>query len=133
MCTCVFELVLGPIPAKVHPLPEGYLFVCPAKDLQIGPASFRWPTIPAYWSSDPSGVNLLSAEAASDRGFPAIELRTAVYGRSWDASVYAGLQQFHAAKGFDPLGQDVARYLCRPLYQPFGLLDNHGEKYCLVY
>ncbi|KAJ7111773.1 hypothetical protein C8R44DRAFT_882828 [Mycena epipterygia] len=35
----------------------------------------------------------------------------------WDASVYAGLRQFHRAKGFDPESQDVARLLGHPLFQ----------------
>jgi hypothetical protein len=40
-----------------------------------------------------------------------------VWGKSWDASVYTGLRQFHQAKGFDPDSQDVARHLGQPLYQ----------------
>ncbi|KAJ7927948.1 hypothetical protein B0H13DRAFT_2312126 [Mycena leptocephala] len=40
-----------------------------------------------------------------------------IYGFSWDASIYAGLRQFHLGKGFDPESQDVARHLRLPLYQ----------------
>ncbi|KAJ7906389.1 hypothetical protein B0H13DRAFT_2506321 [Mycena leptocephala] len=56
-------------------------------------------------------------EDAASLGFPSISLYTEIHGRSWDAGVYAGLQQFHQAKGFDPDSQDVARHLEEPLYQ----------------
>jgi hypothetical protein len=56
-------------------------------------------------------------EDAADLGFPAIRLSTETWGRSWDDSVYAGLRQFHEAKGFDPDSPDVARYLGRQLYK----------------
>jgi hypothetical protein len=36
---------------------------------------------------------------------------------SWPESVYEGLSRFHAAKGFDPNGQDLARHLGQPLYE----------------
>ncbi|KAF7368452.1 hypothetical protein MVEN_00168300 [Mycena venus] len=89
--------------------PTGYLFVCPAKDLQTGASSFTWPDCPAYWSLDPLGVEHLSTDEATRLGFPSIELKIGACRRSWDASVYAGLRQFHRAKGFDPDSQDVAR------------------------
>jgi hypothetical protein len=97
--------------------PFGYLFLCPAKDLQTGPSSFRWPDCAAYWSLDPAGVERLTTEEAISLGFPSIELKIIVWGRSWDASVYAGLRQFHQGKGFDPVSQDVARHLGDPLFQ----------------
>jgi hypothetical protein len=56
-------------------------------------------------------------EDATALGFPSISLSTSVHGDSWDASVYAGLRQFHQAKGFDPDSQDVAHHLGKPLYQ----------------
>ncbi|KAJ7775423.1 hypothetical protein B0H16DRAFT_44509 [Mycena metata] len=40
-----------------------------------------------------------------------------VAGRSWDASDYAGLRQFHRAKGFDPDSQEVALHLGHRLFQ----------------
>ncbi|KAJ6555539.1 hypothetical protein B0H10DRAFT_1209048 [Mycena sp. CBHHK59/15] len=101
---------------------EGYLFLCPEKDLQTG-SSFRWPDCPAYWSLDPSGAERLSTEDAKYLGFPTINLRTLVNGRSWDASVYAGLRRFDQAKGFDPDSQDLARHLGHPLYQLSSELD----------
>ncbi|KAJ7497829.1 hypothetical protein B0H11DRAFT_2384607, partial [Mycena galericulata] len=97
--------------------PNGYLYVCPFKDLQTGPMSFRWPKCPAYWSLDPSGAERLSRDEATYLGFPSIELETQVYPRFWDASVYAGLHKFHEGKGFDPDSQDVARHLGHPLFQ----------------
>ncbi|KAJ7893558.1 hypothetical protein B0H13DRAFT_2037448 [Mycena leptocephala] len=56
-------------------------------------------------------------EDAADLGFPAIRLSTEIWGRSWDDSVYAGLRQFHEAKGFDPDSPNVVRYLGCPLYR----------------
>ncbi|KAJ7340564.1 hypothetical protein DFH08DRAFT_811782 [Mycena albidolilacea] len=59
----------------------------------------------------------LSSEDAASLGFPTTQLSTLVVGCSWDASVYAGIRQFHQAKGFDPESQDVAQHLGRPLYE----------------
>lgn len=42
---------------------------------------------------------------------------TQVVGLSWNTSVYAGLRQFHQAKGFDPESQEVARHLGYSYYQ----------------
>ncbi|KAJ7227983.1 hypothetical protein B0H12DRAFT_1059810 [Mycena haematopus] len=62
-------------------------------------------------------MDCLSLENATCLGFPSFHLTTRVFGRSWDASVYDGLRQFHQAKGFDPESQDIARHLGLPLYQ----------------
>jgi hypothetical protein len=69
-------------------------------------------------------------EDATALGFPFISLSMKIWGSAWDASVYAGLRQFHQAKGFDPDSQDVGRHLGHALYQlsretdaPFA----HGE------
>ncbi|KAF7358083.1 hypothetical protein MVEN_00856100 [Mycena venus] len=97
--------------------PIGFLFVCPPKWFQTGPSSFRWPECPAYWSLDPSGAEPLAPYEAMRLGFPTVALHTRVRGDSWDASVYAGIRQFHKAKGFDPESQEVARYLGHPYYQ----------------
>jgi hypothetical protein len=97
--------------------PSGYLFLCPIKDLQTRPSSFRWPDCPAYWSLDPAGVEHLSTEEVRQLGLPSIEFKILSTGRTWDASVYAGLRQFHQAKGFDPDSQDIARRLGYPLFQ----------------
>ncbi|KAJ7845002.1 hypothetical protein B0H14DRAFT_2584898 [Mycena olivaceomarginata] len=51
------------------------------------------PECPAYWSLDPAGTPRLSPDEASRLGFPALK---------WRSRVYAGLRQFHAAKGFAP-------------------------------
>jgi hypothetical protein len=69
-------------------------------------------------------------EDAADLGFPAIRLSTVIWGRSWDDSVYAGLRQFHEAKGFDPDSPNVARYLGCSLYRLGDETDApsaHGE------
>ncbi|KAJ7024199.1 hypothetical protein C8F04DRAFT_922513, partial [Mycena alexandri] len=86
--------------------PPGYLFLCPTTDFQTGSSSFKWPDCPAYWSLDPSGLDHLSTEEAARLGFPSFQLTTEIEGASWDTSVYAGLRQFHQAKGFDPDSQD---------------------------
>ncbi|KAJ7033803.1 hypothetical protein C8F04DRAFT_609650 [Mycena alexandri] len=104
-------------------LPKGYLFLCPPSAFQTGSSSLSWPDSPAYWSLDPLGVERLTAEEATRLGFPSFSLRTSIFGHSWDASVYAGLRQFHAAKGFDPDSQDVARHLGYPLYELSGKID----------
>ncbi|KAF7326783.1 hypothetical protein MVEN_02597500 [Mycena venus] len=97
--------------------PSGYLFLCPGTDFQTGPLSFRWPECPAYWSLDPSGSERLTTEQAARLVFPSMEFTTNVWGLSWDADVYAGLRQFHQAKGFDPDSQDVARHFECPLFE----------------
>jgi hypothetical protein len=69
-------------------------------------------------------------EDATALGFPTISLSTKIWGKYWDAIVYAGLRQFHRAKGFDPDSQDVARDLGHGLYQLAGEIDPpfaHGE------
>ncbi|KAJ7168961.1 hypothetical protein C8R46DRAFT_1092936 [Mycena filopes] len=97
--------------------PPGYLFLCPAEDSEVSPTSFRWPDSPMYWSLDPSGVERLSVEEATQLGFPSFQLTMRLGCSTWDTTVYAGLRQFHAAKGFDPESQDVARHVGHPLYQ----------------
>jgi hypothetical protein len=96
--------------------PPGYLFLCPGLDFQPGPSSFCQPDCPAYWSLDPSGVERLTPEEAVDCGFPSLRFQTTVLGTFWAGSVYAGLRQFHRAKGFDPDSQDIALHLEEPLF-----------------
>jgi hypothetical protein len=81
------------------------------------PTCFRVPDRPAYWSLDPSGIDRLSVEAAENLGFPAIELQIKVSGKSWDASVYGGIRQFHQYKGFDTYSQQVALEMGYPPVQ----------------
>ncbi|KAJ7127747.1 hypothetical protein C8R44DRAFT_545225, partial [Mycena epipterygia] len=93
-------------------LPEGYLFLCPLEDLQDDTG--RWlrnPECPAYWSINPSGSQRLSPEEASRLGFPSLTLERVIWRRSWTENVYTALSHFHAAKGFDPNSQDLARNL----------------------
>ncbi|KAJ7724725.1 hypothetical protein DFH07DRAFT_1066983 [Mycena maculata] len=107
-----FELT---ILTPTHDPPEGYLFVCPGENFRTASSSFRWPNLSTYWSLDPGGAEQLSMEDATNLGFPAIELDTLVALSSWESSVYAGLRQFHQAKGFNPESQYGARHL--PLFQ----------------
>ncbi|KAJ7036904.1 hypothetical protein C8F04DRAFT_457005 [Mycena alexandri] len=97
--------------------PPGYLFLCPKEDFQASRSSFRWPNCPAYWSLDPEGIKALSTEEAARRGFPSFQLTTEIRGKSWDASVYAGLRKFHQAKGFNPDSQEVALHLGKRLFR----------------
>lgn len=110
--------------------PAGYLFLCPPEDFSTGQNSCRWPDCPAFWSLDPSGAERPSAEEAVRLGFPTIQLTKAIYGKSWDGTVYTGLRQFHKAKGFDPDSQEVARHLGHALFQISTDMDEtftHGE------
>ncbi|KAJ7835749.1 hypothetical protein B0H14DRAFT_2363225, partial [Mycena olivaceomarginata] len=110
--------------------PRGFLFLCPPEHFRTGQSSVRWPECPAYWSLDPSGVEPLGMENATELGFPSISLSMKIFGWSWDASVYAGLRQFHQAKGFDPDSLDVARHLGHPLCQLVAQMDPlfaHGQ------
>ncbi|KAJ7231547.1 hypothetical protein C8J57DRAFT_1533622 [Mycena rebaudengoi] len=59
----------------------------------------------------------LGSEEAEKPGFPSFTMRMCVSTRSWDDIVYAGIRDFHRAKGFDPYSQDVARELGYPLYE----------------
>ncbi|KAJ6577023.1 hypothetical protein DFH09DRAFT_1276386 [Mycena vulgaris] len=98
---------------------EGYLFLCPLQDLQIGTMPrFHNPERSAYWSLDPSGARPLSKDEAESLGFPALTMRMVVSAWSWDDNTYAALHKFHRGKGFDPNTQEVARHLGFPLYQP---------------
>ncbi|KAJ7806175.1 hypothetical protein B0H13DRAFT_1669943, partial [Mycena leptocephala] len=95
-----------------------YLFLCPSAELQAeDPTCFQIPAQPAYWSLDPSGVKRLSGKVAEDLGFPAIHVQMVAVARSWDASVYDGIRQFHESKGFDPYSQEVAIELGCPLLE----------------
>ncbi|KAJ7168845.1 hypothetical protein C8R46DRAFT_1350344 [Mycena filopes] len=122
------------VPNPTGACPDGYLFLCSKEHFRVG-ASFKWPDVPAYWSLDPSGVERLSMEEAARLGFPRLELITKIYGMSWDTSLYAGLRQFHQAKGFNPESQDVARHLGLPLFRlsteedpPFAHVGDYGEE-----
>ncbi|KAK6996498.1 hypothetical protein R3P38DRAFT_1963051 [Favolaschia claudopus] len=97
--------------------PTGYLFLCPAADLKIGPTSFTWPENPAYWSLDPTGAppHRLSTVDAEQLGFPSIRLTTEVSTNSWDDAVYAGVRKFHCGKGF--MGREVAEEMGYPIYE----------------
>ncbi|KAJ6528883.1 hypothetical protein B0H19DRAFT_533185 [Mycena capillaripes] len=112
--TIRFEIAIS---ASEEETPAGFLFLCPKEDFNVGPFSFKWPECPAYWSLDPTGAERLNAEEATELRFPSFQLSTEIRTVTWDASVYAGLRQFHTAKGFDPDSQDVARDLGLPLYQ----------------
>ncbi|KAJ7168863.1 hypothetical protein C8R46DRAFT_241131 [Mycena filopes] len=117
------------VPNPTVDCPHGCLFLCPQKHFRVGVSSFKWPDSPAYWSLDPAGVERLSMEEATQLGFPRFELATEIKGRSWDTSVYAGLRQFHRAKGFDPESQDVARHLGHPLFHLLTEVNPHVGKY----
>ncbi|KAJ7775453.1 hypothetical protein B0H16DRAFT_1879847 [Mycena metata] len=97
--------------------PVGFLFLCPPEDFRNKHTSLRWPNRPAYSSLDPEGLEALSTEEAERLGFPSFQPTTEVVEKSWDASVYSGLHEFHQAKGFDPDSQEVALHLGEPLFR----------------
>ncbi|KAJ7300384.1 hypothetical protein DFH08DRAFT_1000784 [Mycena albidolilacea] len=103
------------IPLTTADPPESFLFLCPPTDFQIGPSSCKWPECPAYWSFDPTGADPLSLEDAANLGFPSLKLFIGIEACSWDANVYAGIRDFHQAKGFDTDSQDVTQHLGHPL------------------
>ncbi|KAK7006250.1 hypothetical protein R3P38DRAFT_3037550 [Favolaschia claudopus] len=107
--------------------PIGYLFLCPASDLKIGPTSFTWPQNPAYWSLDPTGAahNRLSTVDAEQLGFPPIRLTTEVSTNSWDDAVYAGVRKFHYGKGF--VGREVAEEMGYPMYELISTVETSPE------
>ncbi|KAJ6512437.1 hypothetical protein C8R45DRAFT_960444 [Mycena sanguinolenta] len=78
-------------------------------------------------SLDPSGAGRVTPEDAAGLVFPSLDLSTEIRGWSWDATVYAGLRQFHQVKGFAPDSQDAAQHLGHQLYQvsgPFAHIDD---------
>lgn len=110
---CYLQL-LGPI----ENLPIGYLFLGPLTEFETDvPGCFNIPHCPAYWSQDPSGWERFTAEEGRNHGFPDIKVTVKVLGSCWSSSVYAGIHQFHKAKGFDPDGQDVAIEFGYPLFR----------------
>ncbi|KAJ6478907.1 hypothetical protein C8R45DRAFT_1006215 [Mycena sanguinolenta] len=119
-----FEMKISDTPQTP---PEGYLFLSPEKDVQIGLKSFCWPECPAHWSLDPSGDVQLTSEEADSLRFPSITLATTIPGYFYDASVYTGLRRFHEGKGFDPDSQDVARHLGLPLFE---LFEKSRDRFC---
>ncbi|KAJ7231481.1 hypothetical protein C8J57DRAFT_963190, partial [Mycena rebaudengoi] len=76
-----------------------------------------------YWSLDPSGAQHLGSEEAERPGFPSFTVHMAVGAQSWDDLVYAGIREFHQAKGFDPYSQDVVWELGYPLFEVCGKTD----------
>jgi hypothetical protein len=107
--------------------PTGYLFLCPPKDFESGPSSFRWPECPAYWSLDPSGSQRISKDDADKLGFPLLQVNTILWANFWPGSVYDGLRQFHNAKGFDSDSCDLARHLSHEFYQISSGINAQGE------
>ncbi|KAJ7627348.1 hypothetical protein FB45DRAFT_835558 [Roridomyces roridus] len=96
--------------------PDGYLFLCPASDFQVGPLELRWPQCPAYWSLQESGGERLNEEEARRLGFPVMSFTTELRGSSWPQNVYTAVAKLHQAKGFDPYTQDAARHFNDPLF-----------------
>ncbi|KAJ7625921.1 hypothetical protein FB45DRAFT_711945, partial [Roridomyces roridus] len=97
--------------AASRPPLAGYLFVCPPEHFKSGRGFFAWPECPWFWSLDPSGISPLTPQTAQRFGFPEVKQRREVWGRRWDTSVYEGLRRLHAANGFDPDSQDIAKHL----------------------
>jgi hypothetical protein len=93
-------------------------------DLQLEvPFALRIPECPAYWSLDPSGAECLNEEDARNHGFPDLDFKVRVGGRTWDDSVYDGIRQFQEARGLDPYSHEVPLQLGQSLYQVSGQED----------
>ncbi|KAK7046202.1 hypothetical protein R3P38DRAFT_67678 [Favolaschia claudopus] len=102
-----------------NPSPEGYLFMCPSQDFLTGPATFKCPKCPWYWSLDPSGAEKLDEKKATELGFPTIHSSIEIEVKSWDEFAYEGLCDFHERKGFNPYSRDMAVELNEPFYELF--------------
>ncbi|KAJ7829566.1 hypothetical protein B0H14DRAFT_3717298 [Mycena olivaceomarginata] len=114
VCDVYFAL---DVPGTTEEPPAGFLFLCPQKDFKTGPSSYCWPDSPVYWSLNPSGVDQLTLEEATQLRFPTFQCTANIVGCSWDDSVYEGLRKFHRAKGFDSDTQDLARHLGHLLFE----------------
>ncbi|KAJ7603845.1 hypothetical protein FB45DRAFT_958761 [Roridomyces roridus] len=112
-----FELDIS---APSRPYPGGYFFVCPQEHFNTGRASVAWPKRAWFWSLHPSGIPPLTPEAAQRFGFPEVHQEQQLWGLVWDTNIYEGLRKFHAAKGFDPYSQDLAKHLGLPLMEVAG-------------
>ncbi|KAK7006309.1 hypothetical protein R3P38DRAFT_3037816 [Favolaschia claudopus] len=130
-----FRCHLHPVKNATSHRPEGFLILCPPEDFRATlsglpeakqppegyraalASSFKWPETPAYWSLDYWGSSRLSTEEAAQLGFPSIHFSTELQLLSWDDSVYAGIREFHCAKGCGPESQEIAKGLDRPLYE----------------
>ncbi|KAJ7509615.1 hypothetical protein B0H11DRAFT_1253453 [Mycena galericulata] len=104
-------------------LPDGYLILCPFKDLLTPKGSFKLSEPQVYWSLDASGIQKLGAEEALNLGFPVVVLKIRLRVFRYEEVRYTALRQFHQAKGFNPDSQDVARHLEYPLYQIYPQTD----------
>ncbi|KAJ7909912.1 hypothetical protein B0H13DRAFT_620457 [Mycena leptocephala] len=103
-------------PFEAIAFPTAFLFVCgPTHLLSSDKTRFQHPSCSAYWSLDPSGVQRLTPQEASDLGLPLIHTSISVNGTAGDARVYTALRQFHHKKGFNPESQDIAKDLGLPL------------------
>ncbi|KAJ7649639.1 hypothetical protein FB45DRAFT_1049863 [Roridomyces roridus] len=111
-CWRVIMQLSGP----VEDLPPGYVFLCPPAYQLTGNGRYQVPECPAYWSLDPSGAQRLTREEAARMGFPQFELDIKMGGFSWSEEDYAGIREFHVAKGYDPDSLHVAKDLRYRLY-----------------
>ncbi|KAJ7624673.1 hypothetical protein FB45DRAFT_85908 [Roridomyces roridus] len=110
---CIMDLV-----GSIENLPPGYLFLCPKEMFTVnGRGHHTIPDCPAYWSLDLSGVARLTAEEASELGFPGLRMEVKVHGIFLGEKDCTGIRQFHAAKGYDPDGVDMAREMGYPIFE----------------
>jgi hypothetical protein len=68
-----------------------------------------------YWSFDLEGLNHLPQDIVDDFALPRVSFSATLLGRQWSQEVYDTISDFHRAKGFDPISQDVALELGYPL------------------
>ncbi|KAJ7223415.1 hypothetical protein GGX14DRAFT_387734 [Mycena pura] len=62
-------------------IPRGFIFLCPMSDIRMeNNTVLQDLDSVAYWSLDPSGIEHLSTEDASDLGYPSIELKMTARG-----------------------------------------------------
>ncbi|KAJ7736613.1 hypothetical protein B0H14DRAFT_3612122 [Mycena olivaceomarginata] len=98
--------------------------------LDISPSLLLCQGIHHFILAQSARTNFWNVQEAGG-GDRSLEPTIYAWARSWDASVYASLRQFHQAKGFNPDNQNVARHLRAPLFQlssevdpPFAHVDS---------
>lgn len=94
------------------PTHEVYLFLHKMEMDQEG--LIRVPQM--HWSTDPSGQIPMSAEAVEALGLET-SIEVVLGTRSWEAYYYKALCELHHTCGFDPHGDEIARFLDLPLYE----------------
>ncbi|KAJ7157702.1 hypothetical protein C8R43DRAFT_1183142, partial [Mycena crocata] len=100
------------------PTGDLYLYISPpCVGIQDGRVSIQIPAAcdAYYWSLQKDGTERLSEAQLEDLAPPEVIFEVSVLGQSWSEQEYQMIQQFHAAKGFNPYSTDIATKFGYPL------------------